>query len=53
MVSYPLSDDGERSFVDVSAIPFNAVDTVEVLKDGTTEHGAMSQRCAARQSGAT
>jgi iron complex outermembrane receptor protein len=34
MVSYPLSDDGERSFVDVSAIPFNAVDTIEVLKDG-------------------
>jgi iron complex outermembrane recepter protein len=34
MVAYPLSDDGERSFVDVSAIPFNAVDTVEVLKDG-------------------
>ena len=34
MVPYPLSDDGERSFVDVSAIPFNAVDTVEVLKDG-------------------
>ena len=34
MVAYPLSDDGERSFVDISAIPFNAVDTVEVLKDG-------------------
>src|SRR6202167_5390671 len=34
MVAYPLSDDGERSFVDVSAIPMNAVDTVEVLKDG-------------------
>jgi iron complex outermembrane recepter protein len=34
MVPFPLSDDGERSFVDVSAIPFNAVDTVEVLKDG-------------------
>jgi iron complex outermembrane receptor protein len=34
MVAYPLSDDGERSFVDVSAIPFNAVDTIEVLKDG-------------------
>ncbi len=36
MVSYPLSDDGERSFVDVSAIPFNAVDSVEVLKDGAS-----------------
>jgi iron complex outermembrane recepter protein len=36
MVSYPLSDDGERSFVDVSAIPINAVDSVEVLKDGAS-----------------
>ncbi len=36
MVSYPLSDDGERSFVDVTAIPFNAVDTVEILKDGAS-----------------
>src|SRR3984957_9024119 len=36
MVNYPLSDDGERSFVDVSAIPFNAVDTIEVLKDGSS-----------------
>jgi iron complex outermembrane recepter protein len=36
MVSYPLSDDGERSFVDVSAIPFNAVEKVEVLKDGAS-----------------
>jgi iron complex outermembrane recepter protein len=36
MVSYPLSDDGERSFVDVSAIPINAVESVEVLKDGAS-----------------
>jgi iron complex outermembrane receptor protein len=36
MVAYPLSDDGERSFVDVSAIPFNAVESVEVLKDGAS-----------------
>ncbi len=36
MVDYPLSDDGERSFVDVSAIPFNAIDTIEVLKDGAS-----------------
>ncbi|HEY1314767.1 MAG TPA: TonB-dependent receptor plug domain-containing protein, partial [Steroidobacteraceae bacterium] len=36
MVAYPLSDDGERSFVDISAIPFNAIDTVEVLKDGAS-----------------
>ncbi len=36
MVAYPLSDDGERSFVDVSAIPFNAIDSIEVLKDGAS-----------------
>jgi iron complex outermembrane recepter protein len=36
MVAYPLSDDGERSFVDISAIPFNAIDSVEVLKDGAS-----------------
>jgi iron complex outermembrane recepter protein len=36
MVAYPLSDDGERSFVDISAIPFNAIESVEVLKDGAS-----------------
>src|SRR5580658_299705 len=36
MVSYPLSDDGERAFVDVTAIPINAVDSVEVLKDNAS-----------------
>jgi iron complex outermembrane receptor protein len=36
MVAFPLSDDGQRSFVDVSAIPFNAVESVEVLKDGAS-----------------
>jgi iron complex outermembrane recepter protein len=36
MVAYPLSDDGERSFVDTTAIPFNAVDSIEVLKDGAS-----------------
>src|ERR1700728_1341332 len=36
MLSYPLSDDGERAFVDVTAIPFNAVESVEVLKDGAS-----------------
>jgi iron complex outermembrane recepter protein len=36
MVAYPLADDGERSFVDISAIPINAVDTIEVLKDGAS-----------------
>jgi iron complex outermembrane recepter protein len=36
MVAYPISDDGERSFVDVSAIPINAIESVEVLKDGAS-----------------
>ena len=36
MVSYPLSDDGERSFVDVTAIPINAVEGIDVLKDGAS-----------------
>ncbi|MGP8034061.1 MAG: TonB-dependent receptor plug domain-containing protein [Steroidobacteraceae bacterium] len=36
MVPYPLSDDGERSFVDTTAIPFNAVESIEVLKDGAS-----------------
>jgi len=36
MVAYPLSDDGQRSFVDVTSIPFTAIDSVEVLKDGAS-----------------
>jgi iron complex outermembrane recepter protein len=36
MVAYPISDDNERSFVDVSAIPINAVERIEVLKDGAS-----------------
>src|SRR6202789_3319933 len=36
MVAYPLSDDGERSFVDVTAIPINAVEGIDVLKDGAS-----------------
>lgn len=36
MVAYPLSDDNQRSLVDISAIPFNAVERVEVLKDGAS-----------------
>jgi iron complex outermembrane receptor protein len=35
-VDYPLADDNQRSFVDISAIPFNAIDRVEVLKDGAS-----------------
>jgi iron complex outermembrane receptor protein len=36
MAPYPLSDDGQRQFVDVSSIPFDAVERVEVLKDGAS-----------------
>ena len=36
MVSYPLADDGERSFVDVTAIPVNVVAGIDVLKDGAS-----------------
>jgi len=36
MVAFPLSDDGERAFVDTTAIPFNAIDSIEVLKDGAS-----------------
>jgi iron complex outermembrane recepter protein len=36
MVDYPISDDNQRSFVDVSAIPINAVERIEVLKDGAS-----------------
>lgn len=41
MVGYPLTDDGERNFVDITAIPFNAVERIEVLKDGASaEYGS-------------
>lgn len=36
MASYPLSDDSQRSFVDVSAIPFDAIESIEVLKSGAS-----------------
>ena len=36
MAPYPLSDDAQRQFVDVSAIPFDAVERIEVLKDGAS-----------------
>jgi len=34
--SYALSDDGQRSFVDLNTIPIAAVERVEVLKDGAS-----------------
>ncbi len=33
---YPLADDGYRSFVDVANLPFEAVDHIDVLKDGAS-----------------
>jgi iron complex outermembrane receptor protein len=33
---YPLSDDSQRSFVDVSNIPFDAIESIEVLKAGAS-----------------
>ncbi|TDK60054.1 TonB-dependent receptor domain-containing protein [Sapientia aquatica] len=36
MAPNALSDDGQRSFVDVSNIPFDTIERVEVLKDGAS-----------------
>jgi iron complex outermembrane receptor protein len=36
LAPYPLSDDAQRSFVDVSSIPFDAIETIEVLKSGAS-----------------
>jgi len=36
MANYPISDDGERSFVDVANLPEAVIDRVEVLKDGAS-----------------
>jgi iron complex outermembrane receptor protein len=36
MAPYPIGDDGQRSFVDISNIPFDAVERVEALKDGAS-----------------
>ena len=36
MAAYPLADDGSRSFVDISNIPFDAVERIEILKDGAS-----------------
>jgi iron complex outermembrane receptor protein len=33
---YPLSDDSQRSFVDVSSIPFDAIDHIDILKSGAS-----------------
>ncbi len=36
MAPYPLADDGQRSFVDISALPLGIVERVEVLRDGAS-----------------
>jgi iron complex outermembrane recepter protein len=36
MATYGLADDGARTFVDVNSIPLEAVERVEVLKDGAS-----------------
>jgi len=33
---YPIGDDGYRSFVDVANLPFDAIERIEVLKDGAS-----------------
>ncbi len=41
MANYPISDDGQRSFVDVASLPMAAIDHVEILKDGASaEYGS-------------
>lgn len=36
MAPYPLADDGQRSFTDISSLPMGIVDRVEVLQDGAS-----------------
>ncbi len=36
LAPYPLSDDAQRAFVDVSSIPFDAIESIEVLKSGAS-----------------
>ncbi|MCA6217476.1 TonB-dependent receptor [Ideonella sp. B7] len=36
MAPYGLADDGQRTFVDLSTIPMEAVDRIEVVKDGAS-----------------
>jgi iron complex outermembrane receptor protein len=33
---YGLADDGQRSFVDLNQVPFDAVERIEILKDGAS-----------------
>ena len=36
MASYPADDDVQRAFVDLASIPLEAVDRIEILKDGAS-----------------
>ena len=36
MAPFPVGDDDQRSFVDIANIPFDAVDRIEILKDGAS-----------------
>jgi len=36
MATYGLADDGSRTFVDLNSIPLEAVDRIDVLKDGAS-----------------
>ena len=36
MAPFPSADDNQRSFVDISNIPFDAIERIEVLKDGAS-----------------
>lgn len=36
MTSYGLADDGTRNFVDINSLPLEAVEKIEVLKDGAS-----------------
>ncbi len=36
MATYPMPDDGQRDFVDISSIPFDVIDHIDVLKDGAS-----------------
>ena len=36
MAPYPLADDGQRNFVDISSIPSAIIDRIEVLRDGAS-----------------
>jgi iron complex outermembrane receptor protein len=36
MATYPLQDDGRRGFVDIASLPMDAIERIEVLKDGAS-----------------